>query len=202
MEDRQIEQVKKAIFKFDKNMFLIMGLVGILLFIIVLPMDNRTYNSDNTTENEVETVLSEQVVSANYESEVLYGKALEEKLIAILSTMDGVGEVSVMITLQSTYEEVLQKDTSSSVSEMLEDDGEGGSRSTYEMDSSGVTVYEKLSDGSNVPYIIKKNTPEIEGVLVVAQGGGNASICVDITSVIQALFGIEAHKIKVVKMKS
>ncbi len=70
------------------------------------------------------------------------------------------------------------------------------------MDSSGVTVYEKLSDGSNVPYIIKKNTPEIEGVLVVAQGGGNASICVDITSVIQALFGIEAHKIKVVKMKS
>ncbi len=125
MEDRQIEQIKKTVFKFDKNIFLIMGLVGILLFIIVLPMDNRTYNSDNTTEYEVETVLSDQVVTANYESEVLYGKALEEKLIAILSTMDGVGEVSVMITLQSTYEEVLQKDTNISVSEMFEDDWEG-----------------------------------------------------------------------------
>ncbi len=201
MEQKQIEEVKKTIFKFDKNMFLIMGLVGILLFVIVLPMENRTYNKESNTEQLVEAVASDQVVPTNYESEVLYGKALEEKLVTILSTMDGVGDVSVMITLQSTYEEIVQKDTESSVSEVEENDGKGGSRSTYEMDSSGITIYEKLSDGSNVPYIVKKNTPEIEGVLVVAQGGGNASVCINITDVIKALFGIEAHKIKVVKMK-
>ncbi len=201
MEQKQIEEVKKTIFKFDKNMFLIMGLVGILLFVIVLPMENRTYNKESNTEQLVEAVASEQVIPTNYESEVLYGKALEEKLVTILSTMDGVGDVSVMITLQSTYEEIVQKDTESSVSEVEENDGKGGSRSTYEMDSSGITIYEKLSDGSNVPYIVKKNTPEIEGVLVVAQGGGNASVCINITDVIKALFGIEAHKIKVVKMK-
>lgn len=201
MEQKQIEEVKKTIFKFDKNMFLIMGLVGILLFVIVLPMENRTYNKESNTEQLVEAVASDQVIPTNYESEVLYGKALEEKLVTILSTMDGVGDVSVMITLQSTYEEIVQKDTESSVSEVEENDGKGGSRSTYEMDSSGITIYEKLSDGSNVPYIVKKNTPEIEGVLVVAQGGGNASVCINITDVIKALFGIEAHKIKVVKMK-
>mgnify|MGYP006875711212 CR=1 FL=1 len=38
-------------------------------------------------------------------------------------------------------------------------------------------------------------------VTVVAQGGGNAVVQKNITDVIQALFGVEAHKIKVVKMK-
>jgi stage III sporulation protein AG len=41
----------------------------------------------------------------------------------------------------------------------------------------------------------------VEGVSVVAQGGGDSQIQKNITEVIQALFGIEAHKIKVVKMK-
>ena len=50
-------------------------------------------------------------------------------------------------------------------------------------------------------YVSKIREPSIEGVTVVAQGGGNAVIQKNITEVIQALFGIEAHKIKVVKMK-
>jgi stage III sporulation protein AG len=34
----------------------------------------------------------------------------------------------------------------------------------------------------------------------VAEGGGNAVIVSDISEAVMALFGIEAHKIKVVKM--
>lgn len=49
--------------------------------------------------------------------------------------------------------------------------------------------------------MVKEVSPVIEGVSVVAQGGGNPLIQKNITEVIQALFGIEVHKIKVVKMK-
>ena len=38
-----------------------------------------------------------------------------------------------------------------------------------------------------------------KGVLVVAEGGGNAVVIRDITEAIQALFGVEAHKIKIMK---
>ena len=41
----------------------------------------------------------------------------------------------------------------------------------------------------------------VEGVSVVAEGGDSALVQKNISEVIQALFGIEAHKIKVVKMK-
>ena len=42
--------------------------------------------------------------------------------------------------------------------------------------------------------------PEVSGVLVVAEGGDDPVTVREITEAVQALFGIEAHKIKVMKM--
>ncbi len=49
--------------------------------------------------------------------------------------------------------------------------------------------------------MVKINEDEsIEGVIVVAGGGGNGTVSASITSAIEALLGIPAHKIKVLKM--
>ena len=42
--------------------------------------------------------------------------------------------------------------------------------------------------------------PEIEGVLVVAEGGDSPRIVSDISDAVKALFQVEAHRIKVIKM--
>ena len=39
----------------------------------------------------------------------------------------------------------------------------------------------------------------VEGVVVVAEGGDNAVVVRNITEVVQALFDVDAHKIKVIK---
>ena len=41
---------------------------------------------------------------------------------------------------------------------------------------------------------------KVEGVVVVAQGAGNATIDKNILDVVMALFDVEVHKIKIVKM--
>jgi stage III sporulation protein AG len=41
---------------------------------------------------------------------------------------------------------------------------------------------------------------DVEGVFVVAEGAGNATVCADILSAVQSLFSIEAHKITIAKM--
>ncbi len=41
----------------------------------------------------------------------------------------------------------------------------------------------------------------IEGVLIAAQGGGNSVVVRNIQEAVMALFQVEAHKIKVMKMK-
>ena len=43
--------------------------------------------------------------------------------------------------------------------------------------------------------------PKIEGVLVVAQGAGNVSVKKQIRETIEALFGLEEHKISIMKME-
>ncbi len=173
------------------------GLVGIILLVMLIP----TSEKETVSETETTEMVVESSSSVVLQEDQIYVEALEQRLEAILSNMDGAGAVSVMITLDSTYEQVLQKDTESELSNVQESDASGGSRITSESSSSQVTIYEENAQGEKVPYVIKMNTPKISGVFVVAQGGGNDTVCKNITDVIQALFGIEAHKIKVVKMK-
>ena len=60
-------------------------------------------------------------------------------------------------------------------------------------------MYDK-SDTGETPYVVKEIEPEIEGVLVAAEGGGNSQTAKNISEAIMALFDIEAHKIKVMKL--
>ena len=62
------------------------------------------------------------------------------------------------------------------------------------------TVYEKNGSGQEKPYVSETMEPEVSGVLVVAEGGDDPVTVREITEAVQALFGIEAHKIKVMKM--
>lgn len=50
------------------------------------------------------------------------------------------------------------------------------------------------------PYVVQTLEPEVSGVVVVAKGGGQGKVDKTITEIVQALFGVEAHKVKVVAM--
>jgi len=43
--------------------------------------------------------------------------------------------------------------------------------------------------------------PVIEGVIIVMEGGDNSFVVSAVTEAVQALFPLEAHKIKVLKME-
>ena len=93
----------------------------------------------------------------------------------------------------------MEKDQASSSQSTSEEDQNGGIRETQNRSSDNTSVYTQGSDGSQTPYISKEMTPEIEGVLVIADGGDNAVTIQNITEAIQALFGVDAHKIKIMK---
>ncbi len=130
----------------------------------------------------------------------LYASQLEERLTQALTRVEGVGEVRVMITLKSSSEQVVEREQPVRRSATSESDAMGGSRSINEVDSQESVVYR--SDGSlSEPYVIKTLPPQIEGVLVIAQGAGNGNVSRTIVEIAQALFDVEAHKVKVVRME-
>lgn len=202
---KSLEQIKGM--KWDKDTFLILVLVGILLFIIALPMENRKNTSLSEKKPEVlyqkQDIPSDNIRNKETENEEwLYRRQLERQLEEALSYMEGVGKVKVMITIQSSAEQVVEKDNKNSRAGTTESDTEGGMRNVNEMENEEITIYKEDEEGNQSPYVIKKILPGIEGVVVVAQGGGNSYVCKNITEVIQSLFNVEANRIKVVKMKS
>ena len=189
---------KKEIFdmlknwKIKKDQALILLLLGILLLVISLPSGKR---ADKEEDGEKE-VFSEEGTMTEQE----YISYTERHLENILSRMEGVGDVTVMITLRESAEKVVEKDTETSDETVSEEDSQGGQRTTKNRTARETTIYDGENDhaGQN-PYVSKELTPKVEGIVVVAQGGENAVVIKNITEVVQALFGIDTHKIKIVK---
>ena len=50
--------------------------------------------------------------------------------------------------------------------------------------------------------MVKEMQPEVEGILIVAEGAGDETVVKEITYAVQVLFDVPVHKIKVAKMSS
>lgn len=204
---------------FRRDNLLILVLTGILLVIIALPTKEERNNDDNAdtgnqtqnygkTEEPQNGQTSRQdarddaslAADACGEQDALYAARMEARLTQALSRVEGVGEVQVMITLKASSELVVEKEQPVRRSSTNESDAAGGSRTVGEVTSEESVVYR--TEGSlSEPYVVKTLPPQIEGVLVIAQGAGNGTVSRTIVEIAQALFDVEAHKVKVVRME-
>ncbi len=176
-----------------KNQLLIGGLAGILLLIIALPAETDKNSQQKMPEKE-----SAENTEQSTGNGADYGRELERKLEQILGEMEGVGKVEVMITLKDDGERILDKDITRNSQEVSEEDGTV-KRNTRESQYQEETVFSKETEDGQ-PFVAKETAPQVEGVLVVAEGGGNAKTAKNISDAVLALFPVEVHKIKVVKM--
>lgn len=150
-----------------------------------------------------------------------YVAAQEERLRLLLSKIEGAGDVDVMITAHATREKIVEKDVTRNSSNVSETDSNGGSRTTSESAYGETTLYaggqggtgssgigtsdaggSSSAGGQSMPYVVKELVPEIEGVVVAAEGADDKYIIDEITQSVSVLFNLPVHKIKVVKMDS
>lgn len=158
-----------------KDQLLILVLIGLLLAVIVFPVEQE--KREEATEN----VASTEVQGKTAED---YEERMERKLESLLGSVEGVGEVRVMLTFVGSGEKQVEKD-----------------RNTVEEGQSEETIYEEHGSSERMPYVTSETNPRVEGILVIAQGGGDSQVRKEILEAAQALFGIEAHKIKIMKME-
>ena len=165
------KKIKMQLWPPKKDQLLILILVGLLLAVIAMPVEDRRQKNTQAEVSQNDTEVAE--ISLDYESR------MEQKLQELLSSVEGVGKVRVMLTFEGTGEKTVEKDVS------------------YTADSN----QEEYGSSERTPYVTSETNPRVEGVLVIAQGGENSRIQQEIIEAAQALFGIEAHKIKIMKME-
>ncbi len=178
-----------------RDRWMLLALFGILILVIVWPVGSKSKEADNQVS---ESVAGTEKRTYNYAEQ--YTASMELRLKEILENVDGAGAVQVMITVKNNGEQVVEKDKSYSESKTIQSGDGGQNTTTANTSRSESTVYDRTDSGS--PYVVKQLEPEIEGVLVAAQGAGDETVVNEITYAVQVLFDVPVHKIKVVKMSS
>lgn len=180
-----------------KEQLVVFLLFGVLLVVIALPTTTGTTEADKKDA----AISGTQEAAETDTATSTYEEQLEKRLSAILSQVAGAGRVEVMVTLESRGERIVEKDTPESRKSVEETDSSGGSRTTDEQDWGEETVYYEDGSGGKSPYVVKELEPNIEGVLVLAEGGDSAVVKQELLEAVQALFPIEAHKVKIMKLE-
>ncbi len=176
---------------------LLIVLAGIILLVCSLPQKDQTTErkAKQSAEQISDGLTTEEQVACRAMKQYIQEK--EEELEKLLSKVDGVGKTNVMLTLASSEERItLQNDA------LSEENTVGGSdgKTTEKQSISSESVLIQR-DGEQQPFLVQIISPEVEGVVVVAQGADGGEADTQIIGVVQALFPIEAHKIRVMKMK-
>lgn len=115
---------------------------------------------------------------------------LQTQLEDILSTISGVGQVRVLLTVESDGERQLAQDTE------LKYSGPTATPDDYSRRSETVLV----KGGSGTETVVVRQTyPTYRGALVVCQGGDRAEVRLAVTEAVAALTGLTTDRVTVAK---
>lgn len=120
-----------------------------------------------------------------------YSERLEERLISIISSIDGAGATRVMVTFENGGEDIYLHD--SDYGENAASDG----KNSVERKDEYVII-----DGSSGEQgiVVRRAEPKVRGVAVVCEGGGSETVRAQITEAVTALLDISSARVSVAKM--
>lgn len=141
--------------------------------------------------NGAEKELSSETTTSAKTDAADYTRDLEERLVSIISAIEGAGATRVMVTLESSGEEIYLSNS---------DYGE-------DIDTSGKNSFERkdeyvIVDGSSGQegIVVRTAEPKVRGVAVVCQGAGSDSVRARIVETVTALLDISSARVSVAKM--
>lgn len=156
-----------------RKVFILLALLGAILVLLSGGFSNSA-KKDSAKEQ----------TTCDYSA---YTDVLEQRLQKTISSIDGVGECQVMITLKKSGENVYAKN-----SESKSDESSKSSDDSY-------VLYD--SEDGESPLLIDAYFPDVQGVAVVCSGGGNNAVREKIIETVSSLFGIPTNRISVSKIK-
>lgn len=188
----------------NKNFFNVLVFLLIVVFLLLATSAfskgglNKSSNN-NSIPNGAEEVASNDGVKSK---EVLeYEKEQKIELKEMLAKMEGVGSVEVMMSFESGEVKVPAVNNTTQISETEEQDREGGTRTTSQ-ETDGSTIVMKTNDNTNEPYILKTYKPQINGILIIAEGATSSKIRYDVQVAVASLYNLSLDKVKVYPMGS
>ncbi|MFU0833314.1 MAG: Stage III sporulation protein AG [Oscillospiraceae bacterium] len=129
-----------------------------------------------------------------------YETHLEQELTDLITKIQGVGNASVMVTLERTKEAVYAKEEKVS-GQTTKDQSNGSMRN--ETDQSNETTYILVKDanGSEKALSVTEIQPIVKGVVVVCDGGSSPAVQQNVIDAVTTALDISSARVCVIKAK-
>lgn len=172
----------------------------ILLFFVIgllfLTLNKFLSATSHEGENYFDKNVTTQKNNPTAKSEESYEYILEDKLTRVLNKINGVEGVNVIITLEDQAQIQPAFNTTSTEKNSEEKDNEGGVRTITETQSNKQVVIMRKG-GEEEPVVLKKVTPKVKGVLIVAEKVTSSEAIDKLTKATATLLDVPIYKISV-----
>lgn len=182
---------------------LILGLIGIglLLFNAFGKLNVKQVDPVNEVREPPgasnRPVMAQQTEQSPFET---IESALQNNIKEILEKIVGVGDVDVLITVDSTEEVIVQRNVKDNQQVTEESDPNGAKRHITQYSRDGQIVTYEVS-GDQTPMVIKKIKPKIRGVVIVAKGAENRTVKELVLDAVEKGLSVPSYRISVVPRK-
>lgn len=191
LEEKNTESIFSKLNSFTKNpkfvkTVIIVGFVGIALILF------SEFFKDNRQNDEMKNNNSQIA----YVSLTEYENQLEQSLAEIICSINGAGTTKVMLTMDSTVEQVFASNKNMSQNNSNnEKQSDITSNKDVTAESTYITV--ELSDGTEQTVLVKEIQPKVRGVLVVCAGGDNSVVKEKVIDAVTKALDISSSKVSV-----
>ena len=159
-------------------------LIKIIVAVGLIAMIGIFLSESFSTKNKQENQPQQQASESLHE----YEQQVEQRLSDILSSIDGIGQGEVMVTLDSSKESVYSSE-SESKNESDEKSSSSSEKSTYVI----------VDDDGQKPVLEKEVEPRVRGVIVVCEGAADVYVRQAVVDSIRAGLGITSANISIVR---
>lgn len=171
-------------------------MVLIIVLIIVAGIFIFTAKQDKTTVSSTEQAIPAATIPVDQSGIDALEKRLEEKIATNLESIQGVGKTKVLVSYTSGLKKEYARDESITKRTSKETDKEGGTRETVETTESSHLVIA----GNTNPLVVEEERPQVDGILVIAQGANDPKIREQIFEAVRVLLNVQPSKINVAPM--
>lgn len=125
-----------------------------------------------------------------------FEEALERRLVSLLSQIEGAGEVEVRVALAGgpVYDYAVNVSTTD---RQVEEAGESSGRRVSTEKGEEEQLVMRQVNGNQEPVVVKETRPQVQGVVVLAQGGYDPTVRAMISQAVQTLLGVAPHQVSV-----
>ncbi|HAG57284.1 MAG TPA: hypothetical protein DCL14_04555 [Ruminococcaceae bacterium] len=188
-KEKALEIWKKAvsIFNTDKKIkwIVLIGMIGILLILLseILPQNTKT---------------PQDAVSVSIDNET-FCRQTEAKIHNLVSSIQGVGEAQVWVTLESGAEYVYLQEEIRNTDTTKDYDSEGV-KTLREKDNSEQKYILVNKNGEEQPLLQKQLEPTVQGVVIVCEGAGSAQVNEQVVNAVTCALGISSNRVYVAQL--